>query len=220
MQWSGVGHDTQKEYFQRLIAGARLAHAYLLAGPEMVGKRGVAEDIFRALMPQGLTLDVMRLAPERDEDTGKVHDIPIESTKELKSWLSLRPTGACKVIIIDDADRLGGEAANNLLKILEEPPAYAHFLLISSKPGQVMPTIASRCERVDFNVLTDEQMASALAKHRLDADDRALLAAVSGGKPGLAIRLIEEKKLPVVARAIGDLSKTLKGGIAEKILYA
>jgi DNA polymerase III delta prime subunit len=150
MKWSGIGHDRQKQYLERLITAGRLSHAYLFAGPDGIGKCGVAEDIIRVLVPQKHTFDVMRLVPEQDSETGKTHDIPIEETKKLKSWILLRPTGAHKAVVIDRADRLGDEAANNLLKILEEPPAYAHFFLITAKPGQVLPTIVSRCERIDF----------------------------------------------------------------------
>ena len=132
-----------------MLAG-RLSHAHLFAGPEGVGKRQIAEDIVRVLVPQEHVFDVMRLAPERDAETGVVHDIPIEQTKALKAWIVLRPVGAHKAVIIEGAERLGQEAANNLLKVLEEPPAYAHFFLITTQPGQILPTIASRCERVDF----------------------------------------------------------------------
>lgn len=219
MKWSCIGHEEQKEYLARLVADGTLAHAYLLAGPDGVGKRMIAEDVARALVPAGYAGDVMRLAPATDED-GKVHDIPIEAVKELKKWLSLRPVGAHKVVVIDDAERLGDEAANTLLKALEEPPAYAHFLLVSGKSGQVMATIASRCERVDFRLLSDDHMKQVLSSYTPDADDTALLAAVAAGKPGHAIRLLQGNRLQAVATAIADLEQVLKAGTAEKLIYA
>jgi DNA polymerase III delta prime subunit len=220
MNWSGVGHEKQKAYFERLIESSRLGHAYLLAGPEGLGKRMMAEEIASHLLADGTVLDMMRLAPERDEKTGKMHDISIEDTRKLKSWMSLRPTGTTKVAIIDDADLLGGEAANNILKLLEEPPAYAHFFLVSGHPGQVMATVLSRCERIDFHPLSAEQMKRALKGHVVDEDDVELLAAVAAGRPGAAIRLIQDKQLGAVRQSIKDLGTLLKGGIAERIVYA
>jgi len=186
----------------------------------MIGKRQVAQDITATLVPNGYQLDRMHIAPERDPETGKIKDISIEVIRDLKSWITLTPTGTHKVVIIDDADRLGAEAANTLLKVLEEPPAYAHFFLISSQPGQLLQTVLSRCERVDFRLLGEKESVEVLAGMRLAADDQALLAVVAGGKPGLAAQLLQNKQLPRVAQAIGALEKTLKGGIAEKLLYA
>ncbi|HTP57223.1 MAG TPA: AAA family ATPase [Candidatus Paceibacterota bacterium] len=218
MQWSAIGHEDVKRYLERLVMTGRFGHAYLFTGPEGIGKRMVAEDVARLLIPQGDELDITRLSPERDED-GRLHDIPIGAVRDMKRWVVLRPVGF-KVVIIDDADRLGGEAANTLLKVLEEPPLYAKFLLITGRLGAVLPTIASRCERVDFRPLDEAQMKTALAGLKLDADDRALLAAVAAGRPGMALKLLQNGEVPDVARHIAGLEKALKGGITERLVYA
>ena len=218
MRWSVIGHEDVKRYLERLVGTSRFGHAYLFAGPEGIGKRMVAEDVVGSLIPDEDKLDIMRLVPERDAD-GRVHDIPIGAVRDMKRWIVLRPVGF-KVVIIDDADRLGGEAANTLLKVLEEPPVYAKFLLITGRPGAILPTIASRCERVDFRPLDVAQMKTVLAGLKLDADDRALLAAVAAGRPGMALRLAEDGELPAVARHIACLEKVLKSGITERLVYA
>lgn len=220
MHWTTLGHQTQKDYLERLCVSDALAHAYLFAGPQGVGKRLIAEDVGALLVPPECALDVMRCAPVTDPETGKISDIPIEEIKQLKSWISLTPTGDRKVVLINDADRLGPEAANTLLKVLEEPPAYAYFFLVTAKPGQVMSTIASRCERLDFSPVPQEEMRNILAPYPLDPDDKALLAVVAAGRPGQARALLEAGKVPVVARAIADFEKLLKAGIAERLIAA
>lgn len=218
MKWSVIGHKKQKAYLERLTM-SRLPHALLLCGPEGIGKRMMAEDLASALVPQGYQFDRVTLAPERDED-GKRHAIPVEAVRDLKVWISRRPMGAHKVILVDDADWMVGDAANTMLKMLEEPPAYAHFFLITSRAGAILPTMSSRCERLDFLPLTEDEMATALKGLKLDADDRELLGAVVAGRPGAATRLVADKRLPEAAKAVAGLEKALKAGLAERLIFA
>ena len=210
MHWSVIGHERQKMLIERLIRVSRLAHAYLFSGPPGVGKRMFADDIVHALVPAGYEPDAMAMA----------YDVPVDEVRAMKRWIYLRPAGTYKVVVIDDVDRISGEAANTLLKVLEEPPSYAKFFLITGRAGAVMPTISSRCERMDFMPLGDADMKSIFAGLKLDADDCKLLSVVAGGRPGLALRLVNDKKLPGVARHIAAFEKVLKGGVTERILYA
>lgn len=219
MHWSVVGHEQQKAYIERLLERGAFPHAMLFAGPEGVGKRMMADDLRGVLVADGYQFDWRVLAPEQDEE-GKVHAIGVEPVRELKKWLSLRPMGTQKVVVVDDADWLIGDAANTMLKMLEEPPAYAHFLLVTSRLGAIMPTIASRCQLLTFQSLEDVHMNEVLGKQRLDGDERALLAAVAAGRPGAALRLISAKRLPRVAGAIAGLERALKDGVAERLIYA
>lgn len=213
---SVLGHESQQEVFHRLIARGALSHAYLFAGPDGIGKRMVAEDVASAT---GGRAEIMRLGAERDEQ-GKRRAPSIERIREVRSWLSLRPFGGSKVVILDDADLLGHEAANALLKVLEEPPSYAHLFLVTARPLHVLPTVRSRCERVDFHALPEETVRRVLREHVIDDDDRALLAAVAAGRPGYALRLIQEQRISEIAKAIDGLEKALKMGIAERLVYA
>lgn len=219
MRWSCVGHDEQKAYVERLLHAARFPHALLLAGPGGIGKRMFAEDVITSLVPAGYAPDIVRLTPERDED-GAVHDIPVAAVRAMKEWLSRTPVGARKAILIDDAELLGADAANTLLKVLEEPPAYAYFILVTGRPHDILPTIASRCERIEFRPLPDAVVTELLGARTLDAADRALLAAVAGGRPGFALHLADNGKLTDVAEQIGVLERALKGGLTERLLAA
>jgi DNA polymerase III subunit delta' len=203
MQWTVVGHQQQKEYFEH---AATVAHAYLFSGP-----RGVGKGLFARELAASLCAEPDRLILEPG----------VEAARGMKRWAYARPLfGARKVVLIDDADGMGAEAANTLLKVLEEPPAYLHFLLISSRSGQVLPTVASRCQEMTFRLLADADMKKALTGLKLDADDKALLAAVAAGRPGEALTLVREKKLQAVATAIADLERMLTSGVAERIGYA
>jgi DNA polymerase-3 subunit delta' len=144
----------------------------------------------------------------------------VEAAAELRSWIALRPLGRFKAVLVDDADRLGDKTADMLLKALEEPPAYARFLLVSGRPQDVRPTIVSRCQRLEFRPLDADRMRGVLKGLNLDDDDRALLATVAAGRPGTALGLAEGKRLQAVARHISALEKALKAGVAERMVYA
>lgn len=225
MQWTVVGHDTQKASFGQMVAGRADIHAHLLTGPSGVGKRLFADDVVRALHSGQVTSsahpDHQTLMPGVHEDTGKQTDIAVEDVRSMKAWAYQKPLyGAVKTVIVDDADRLGDAAANTFLKVLEEPPAYLYFFLVTSRPGEVLPTITSRCQETVFGKLSEDDMNTVLSGVRLDDDDRRLLTAVAAGKPGTALELIRGKRLPVVARAIAQLEQLLRVGVAERIVAA
>ncbi|MEK7638215.1 MAG: AAA family ATPase [Patescibacteria group bacterium] len=226
MDWNVVGHTEQKKYFQRMMSGGSLAHAYLLHGPQGVGKRMFAGELATALLADsGVALqnnpDCILLQPGVSKETGKPTEIPVEAVREMKKWAYQRPLyGVRKVVLIDDAERMSDAAANTVLKVLEEPPVYLNFLLVSSRSGQLLETITSRCQDVAFRTLEDVEMKTVLASLKMDADDRQLVAAVAAGRPGAALRLVKEKKLPTVAKAIAGLEKMLISGTAERIVFA
>jgi DNA polymerase-3 subunit delta' len=225
MHWTVVGHDAQKALFERLLNGGTMEHAYLFTGPEGVGKRLCADDIIRALhVGQAETEqnpDHMMLAPGISPDTGKPTDIAVEDVRTMKAWAYQRPLyGSVKTVLVDAADRLGDAAANTFLKVLEEPPAYLRFLLVTSQPGRLIGTVQSRCQEVAFSVLSEAQMDTVLGELRLDNDDRALLHAVAAGRPGIALALVRDKRLPLVARSIAQYEKLLKAGVTERLVSA
>lgn len=226
MEWNVVGHTEQKEYFQRMMSEGSLAHAYLLNGPQGVGKRMLADELAASLLSDGgLALennpDFILLQPGVSKETGKPTEIPVESVRAMKSWAYQRPMyGARKVVLIDDAERMSDAASNTVLKVLEEPPMYLYFLLVSSRSALVLETISSRCQDVVFRTLEDEEMKQALDASKMDADDKQLVSAVVSGRPGTALRLMREEKLPAVAKAIAGLEKMLVSGTVERIVFA
>lgn len=189
-----------------MIAAGTLAHAYLLHGPQGIGKRMFADELAGML---GAESDRILLGPD------------VEQARVMKTWAYLRPLfGEHKVVLIDDAEQLSDAAANTVLKVLEEPPAYLYFLLIASQSGRLLPTIISRCQDIAFQPLSVEEMKTVLTGIKLDADDKQLLAITAAGRPGEALRLVREKQLPAVAKAIAGLEKALRAGITERIVYA
>ncbi|TMV87639.1 DNA polymerase III subunit delta' [Thioclava sp. BHET1] len=122
-------------------------------------------------------------------------EIRVDEVRKLKSFLHLSSTeGGRRVVIVDAADELNVQAANALLKLLEEPPARVTFLLIAHQPARLLPTIRSRCRELRLGTLEPDEMAAALAAADEDGTppdlDTHALAALSGGSVGAAIRLI------------------------------
>lgn len=148
--WNTVGYEKQKEYFENIVKNGNFSHAYLFSGPEEIGKKAFAYDIFRLInqrKPEG-DPDFKLLTPRLEDDETKIY---IEDIRNLKSYLSLKPYyGPYKFVIINDADRLVPEASNAMLKLLEEPTPFTVIILISSKPKLLLPTVLSRCEKVSF----------------------------------------------------------------------
>lgn len=125
-----------------------------------------------------------------DKETGLSADIRIDEVRKLKSFLHLSSTeGGRRVVIVDAADEMNNQAANALLKLLEEPPGGVTFLLIAHQPARLLPTIRSRCRELRLATLGPQDMAAALAQAGASAEDPAALAALSGGSVGEAIRL-------------------------------
>lgn len=209
-----------------MMTGGSLSHAYLMHGPQGVGKRMFAGELAAALLKNdsialGNNPDFILLQPGVSKETGKPTEIPVESVRAMKSWAYQRPLyGARKVVLIDDAERMSDAAANTVLKVLEEPPAYLTFLLVSSRSEQLLETIASRCQDVAFSTLEEAEMKTVLASLAMDADDKKLVAAVAAGRPGAALQLVQEKKLHAVAKAIAGLENILASGTAERIVFA
>lgn len=136
------------ELLRRAHEQGRLAHAYLITGPEGSGKRQLVTDLARLILgTDGNPFthpDARVLEPE-----SKSRRIRIELIRELESGLQMRSVrGGKKVGVIFDADRLVEQAANAFLKTLEEPPAQSHLFLVSSLPDQLLETILSRCIEV------------------------------------------------------------------------
>ena len=161
--------EKQKKYFENLLNKGSLGHAYLFAGQNAAGKRAFAEDICTLLTNKGFenNPDLKFIRPDTEKDDYKIY---IEEIRSLKSFMALKPySSEYKLAVIDSADAMTPEAANAMLKILEEPPKRSILILISSKQGVLPKTILSRCETVVFppvkEVETDE-MAKALSELR------------------------------------------------------
>ena len=211
-----VGNAAAQEAFGAALQSGALHHAWLLAGPEGVGKgrfaRAAATDLVggsaqrEALVAARAHPDLKlierevwdgksppRIIPydERKGDEPVARSIRIAQVRALLPVLNSRPSlGERRAVIIDAVDDLEPAGANALLKGLEEPPPGTVFLLVSHMPGKLLPTIRSRCRLLRFGLLSDAEMADVLrqADPTLGGDEVAALVAAGEGSPGRALR--------------------------------
>lgn len=211
-----IGQGAAEAGFLDALATGRLHHAWLLTGPRGVGKATLAWRIARHLLahqdaPFPPTLDVDPTHPvarrvmalsdpglfllrrgANDKGDRLAAEIRVGEVRKLASFLALSSTdGGRRVVIVDTADELNTQAANALLKMLEEPPERTVMLLVSHQPSGLLPTIRSRCRVLRLAPLGAEDMAVALqqAKIMLEGDPMAL-AELSSGSVGAAVRLL------------------------------
>ncbi|OGN03554.1 MAG: hypothetical protein A3A98_02310 [Candidatus Staskawiczbacteria bacterium RIFCSPLOWO2_01_FULL_40_39] len=179
-------YNKQKMYFENLLRQDRLSHTYLFTGPDSTGKKIFVESICVLLTGRNFenNPDLKFIKPDAKE--GK-HRIDIESIRDLKSFMFLKPhSSEYKLAIVEDAETISDAAANAMLKILEEPPKHSVIILISPRPRQLPATILSRCETVVFppkQEIQTEETSKALAELRKVA------------KYGMAERIQYAKKL-------------------------
>ena len=189
-------------------------HAWLLTGPRGVGKASFARAAATRLLaeaagpaPDGEGIDTPETHPtmhlitagshpdfrllERIENktgTALQRNISVDQVRELGELFSVTPAmSEWRAVVIDSADDLEPSAANALLKMLEEPPANCVFLLVSHAPGRLLPTIRSRCRRLEFQPLGDDVMTPVLARQEIDAAKIPELVRRAGGSPGKAL---------------------------------
>jgi DNA polymerase-3 subunit delta' len=203
-----VGHKKAIEDLTKLAGTGKLGHAYLFYGPAMTGKRMVAtglakfleKGIFEPATENEVLQDTMiidlafakRLDPDKKGDS-----IGIDAVREIKNFLWQKPNASPRrTLIIDEAEFLTTEAQNALLKITEEPPASSLLIFVSSDTESFLPTILSRVEKMYFGLVPEKLVAEWLVRERsVPAAESKNVAARSFGKPGLAVRFLEDATL-------------------------
>lgn len=206
--WQVIGQDRLLSLLRQNLKEHNIAHAYLLTGPRHIGKGTLAIDIARAVNcdagepPCGQCHSCRRIAQEKHADVVFTHlnssaEISIDTIRELQHLANLPPyEGKYKVFIIDDAEYLSIEAANCLLKILEEPPPKVVWLLLASEENRLPPTVISRCQRLEFKPLPMKQIKKTLVDQYDIAPNKAnLLARLSRGCLGWAIAAVTDDNL-------------------------
>jgi len=168
--------------------------------------------VFRRVAARGhADLDVVERGWADDRQTRLRSEIVVEDARGIGSFLSLTPAeGGWRIVIIDSADEMNRNAANAVLKVLEEPPRNALMILVSHSPGRLLPTIRSRCRRLTLRPLPEEIVSRLLAHHRpeLSDEDRAALSRLGEGSIGKALSLAEAGGLDLY-REIVNLLLTL-----------
>ncbi|MEZ5892231.1 MAG: DNA polymerase III subunit delta' [Parvularculaceae bacterium] len=230
-----------------------LSHGWILAGPEGAGKATLAYRIARGLLdPAALTEPDSFEMPETaktfrlvaagahpdlfvaeriwdDKKEKQQAEITIETIRKLTGFLNRTASGGgARVAIIDTADDMNRNAANALLKALEEPPPGAVILLLSAAPGRLLPTIRSRCRRIDLPPVSDLEVRAFLAAEGVEDDDAAAVTAHARGRPGYALRLATGEggealylaeaflKAAVAGEGLGEVTAGLSGRMGDE----
>ncbi len=209
------GQARAKAYVAGALARGA-GHAYLLAGPEGLGKRRFARELGARLVAAcgacGHCDECERLARGAHPDLTVIERegelLRREQIVALIADLALKPFGAGhRVWIIVEPERMNAEAANTFLKSLEEPPADVHFILVSDAPERVLETIRSRCQTVDFQPVADDELVAWLAaREALDEEQAIVVARLAHGSLERALRLLADERGPQTRRRYLRLS--------------
>jgi DNA polymerase-3 subunit delta' len=236
--WGLIGHEWVVQLLREHIAAGRIRHAYLFTGPRGVGRRSLALRLAQAINCQqplapGEPCRVCRscthIEAMQHPDLHVVQAereggfLKVEQIRELQRGLSLHPYEARQRIALllrfEEARR--NEAANILLKTLEEPPALVTLMLTAESPERLLPTIVSRCEVLRLRPAPLETLSHALEQDwGLEPESARLLAHISGGRPGYALRLSQDAALLEQRQVwLEDLARMLPSSRVERFHY-
>ncbi|GAN96324.1 DNA polymerase III subunit delta' [Komagataeibacter europaeus NBRC 3261] len=233
-----LGHDAAWQKFLSVIRTGRLHHAWLLTGPEGIGKATMAFMMARTLLgaqdhdspvgrrvTAGTHADLLVIARGMDEKRHRPRrEIVGDDIRPISAFLRRTAAeGGWRVVIVDGAEYMNRTAANAILKILEEPPERAILILTTSVPGRLLPTIRSRCRVLGLSPLDDAAMRAVLAD--MDPtpapDQIARILPLAHGAPGRAGDLLAGNAVELAALVAGVMDGTVgaDGGydIAEQV---
>lgn len=199
--WSIIGHENQLKQIEQDLESGNLAHSYLLAGPNSVGKHTVAKKFAGILqcssdfchkcstciqVQKGGHLDTIEMEDDRES-------IKIGEVRKIIERLNMTKQSKYKIFLVQTIERMTIEAANSFLKILEEPPEGTIFILTTNNIRSLLPTIVSRVRVVNFNNVSVDYLKSRLQEIYPDSDDEVVnqVSLFSLGKTGKAIHLME-----------------------------
>ena len=217
--WRLAGHDWVVDMLNSSLAEGRVSHAYLFTGLPGIGKSTLALNLAQALLceakdkpcgdcepcrktlkgihPDVRLVDLRYQARIREEPEEAQKELGIDTIRSVTQEAGLKPFEARrKILVIPDAENMTTQAANALLKTLEEPPSHVVLVLTAADTRLLLPTIVSRCQvlalrPVPFKIIEDEL----LLRHGVDAERGRLLARLGGGRIGWAIRASQDASM-------------------------
>lgn len=192
-----VGNERIKHILRVALQKKRVPNSLLLCGPEGVGMRDMALALAKALLCDEKGEDACEVCPscrsiKLDSDENRCPDfiaytpdkdvIKIEFMRELKEVAYIKPMlGGLRVFIVDEAEKMNSEAANSILKVLEEPPPFTHIILITTNQDLILDTIKSRCRILSFSRISQFDIEKALRDKGFDQGRAKILAVLSRG---------------------------------------
>lgn len=237
MNWKNIiGHEKIIEKLKKFSAEKNFPHAIIFSGIEGIGKRKVAETFSASLLCENLVdgepcgtcsnCKLMKGKSHPDfyvvepEETKTARNIKIGQIRNLQSQVSLKPVQADRrIVIIDGAEFMKKEAANCLLKTLEEPASQTIFILITANRAGLLMTVRSRCVTINFEKLTDEEIKSELLRREIESERSEKLSIISDGSLGRAIKLSESSGYEMRESALDFLEKVCKTEISNEDIF-
>ncbi len=235
--WNLVGHEWAVDMLKKHVVNGTTRHAYLFVGPPGVGRRTLALRFAQALncptplapgVPCGECRDCKQIALMQHADLTIVQaeaeggTLKVDQIREARRILTLKPYQAKhRVALFLRFQEANDNAANALLKTLEEAPSYAVLILTADNPEQLLPTIVSRCEVLRLRPLEIERVQREIESRGVETNQAKLIAHISGGRFGYALRLVEDPSLLEKRDArLNDLQNLISASRVEKFAYA
>lgn len=235
--WQIIGNTKAVTTLENSITSGQLSHAYLLVGPPHTGKFTLALNLAQAVNCKSDTPPCQectpchRIAASKFADLHIIDLIPSEKKKgigidqirDMQTTAHLPPyEGRYKVFIIDHADLFSHEAANSLLKILEEPPPNTLIILLTARENALLPTVVSRCQRLELKPLPLSMVKDILINDYQVMPDKAdLLARISRGCFGWALLALRDQTLLAEReQRLADFNHLCAASTYERLTYA
>jgi len=236
--WNFYGNYWAVNLFKQIIREDKVKHAYLFSGPEGVGRSTFAKRFAQALLcrqpgsdgePCGQCISCIKIERDQHFDVKVMgrepgaRDFKINQVLEAEKFLSITPySSAYKIVVFKDFDRANVEAQNAILKTLEEAPSYAILILIAESAQNLLPTVISRCEVIDFRGVDLETLRVMLQSKFPNNPSIELAARLADGRPGLAIRYCQPDGALFAERdeAVQLFFSLLSLNLAERFEYS
>lgn len=235
--WNLIGHEWAVDMLKKHVSHGTTRHAYLFCGPPGLGRRTLALRFAQALncttpaepgIPCGTCRDCKGIESMQHADLTVIQadseggTLKVDQIRESRKTLVLKPyMSKFRVALFLRFQEANDNAANALLKTLEEAPSYAVLILTADNPEQLLPTIVSRCEVLRLRPLSIEEVQRGLENRGIEKGRARLIAHISGGRYGYALRLVEDDALlGKREERLDDLLTLLPASRVEKFAYA
>ncbi|PRX26444.1 DNA polymerase III delta prime subunit [Orenia metallireducens] len=233
-----IGQDLAKTILKNALVQQRLSHAYLFTGEEGLGKDSTAFEFTKAINCQENDNDSCNHCISCRKANNKNHPdikeiypdgafIKIDQIRKLQQEILYKPyESKKKVYIIHQADKMNTQAANSLLKTLEEPPSYAIIILITNNLNKLLPTIISRCQLIRFQLVADDIIKDSLIQdYDVSEEEATLFTTLAGGRYRFALEWVENidkveerREILKIANSLKDLTRIESFEFVQKLL--